>query len=302
MISERYSLTLAVSWICTWPCARLLHRQEELHGERHGHEIDERRAEQEQDRRGDEERQEGLALAAIEPRRHEHVDLRGDHREGDEDGAEQSELHLGEEEFLRRGVDHLDRGIDAGRELVGPEQQIVDVAREIEADGEGDEDGEASTRSAGAGARSDAPSAGPWWPRCRRGSRRLSLARRAWRDAFDASVLRRSWPWRGRLGARLRARGCLRLRPWGSGAGSRLRTVAASGFGSITGRSIGARKIEAGRGVPHALHGLAHLVDLGLAHGFLELALEVGGHAAELARIMAEGAHQRAAGPSARPR
>ncbi len=40
------------------------------------------------------------------------------------------------------------------------------------------------------------------------------------------------------------------------------------------------------------LHGLAHLVDFGVAHGLLELALKVGGHAPELADIVAEGAHQ----------
>ena len=57
-------------------------------------------------------------------------------------GAEQSELHLGEEEFLRRGVDHLDRRIDSGGEPVGPEQEIVDRLGELEADEKGDEDRE----------------------------------------------------------------------------------------------------------------------------------------------------------------
>src|SRR6185437_4749556 len=37
-------------------------------------------------------------------------------------------------------VDHLDRRIDAGREPVGPEQEIVEGPREIEADGKRDSD------------------------------------------------------------------------------------------------------------------------------------------------------------------
>ena len=122
--------------------AGLLHRQEEAHGERHRHEIDERGADHEQDRGGDEERQKGLALALIEPGRHEHVDLRGDHREGDEDRAEQSELHLGEKEFLRRGVDQFDRRVGAGGEPVGKQQEIVDRLGEPQADEKGDEDRE----------------------------------------------------------------------------------------------------------------------------------------------------------------
>ena len=106
-----------------------------------------------------------LRSSAIEPGRDEHVDLRGDHREGDEHGAEQRELHLGEEEFLRRGVDHLDRRIDAGGEPVGPDQEIVEVPREIEADARRRRRSRRATRSAAAGARRDAPSTAPWWPR-----------------------------------------------------------------------------------------------------------------------------------------
>ena len=194
MISDRYSLTRAVQLDMHLAVAGLLHRQEEFHGERHGHEIDERGADHEQDRRGNEERQEGLALAPIEPGRHEHVDLRGDHREGDEDRAEQSELHLGEEELLRRGVDHLDRRIGAGGEPVGPQQEIVDRLGEPEADEKGDEDRAAATRSAGGGARSDARSAAPWWPRCPHGSRLATLP-----SACGPAVSLGPWPSKLRL-------------------------------------------------------------------------------------------------------
>ena len=77
---------------------------------RHEEEIDQRGAHQEQDRRRDQERQEGRALVLVEARRDELVDLRGDDREGDEQRAEHGDLDLGEEEFLRRRVDQLGLG------------------------------------------------------------------------------------------------------------------------------------------------------------------------------------------------
>ena len=40
------------------------------------------------------------------------------------------------QKFLRRGVDHLDRHIHAGREPVRLELQIVELPREIAADGD----------------------------------------------------------------------------------------------------------------------------------------------------------------------
>ena len=88
--------------------AGLLHGQEEPHHHRREEEIDQRRAHQEQDRRGDQERQEGVALVLVEAGRDEFVDLRGDQRKGDDHAAEHRELDLGEEEFLRRRVDQLD--------------------------------------------------------------------------------------------------------------------------------------------------------------------------------------------------
>ena len=61
----------------------------------------------EEDRRRDQVRDEGLALVLVEAGRDEFVDLDGDHREGDEQRAEQRHLHLRDEKFLRRGVDQL---------------------------------------------------------------------------------------------------------------------------------------------------------------------------------------------------
>ena len=83
----------------------------------------------EEDRRRDQERQEGVALVAIEARRHELVDLVGDDREGDEQRAEQRELHLREEIFLRRRVDQLDLAQRPGRLLVGDDQEVEDRRR-----------------------------------------------------------------------------------------------------------------------------------------------------------------------------
>ena len=112
--------------------ASLLHGQKELHGERHDHEIDERGAEQEQDRRGDKEWQEGLALAAVKPRRHEHVDLRGDDRKRDEDATERRDLELHDEIFEEPGIDEF--GIfRAGDPDIRPGENVVDVLGEEEA-------------------------------------------------------------------------------------------------------------------------------------------------------------------------
>ena len=70
---------------------------------------------------------EGLALVLVEAGRDELVDLVGDDRERQEHGAEQGELQLGEEELVRRGVDHLDLLARAARHLIGPDQQVVDL-------------------------------------------------------------------------------------------------------------------------------------------------------------------------------
>ena len=99
------------------------------------------RAEHEQDRRRHQVGQERLPLVLVEAGRDELVDLLRDHREGDEQRAEQRDLHLREEIFLRRGVDELRRvAVVGGRPHVGDEQHVVDGLGEEEADDEGDDD------------------------------------------------------------------------------------------------------------------------------------------------------------------
>ena len=269
--------------------AGLLHRQEEGHGERHDHEIDERSAEQEQDRCRGEERQKGFPLATIKPRRHEHVDLRGDYREGDEDGAEQRKLHLGKEEFLRRGVDHLDRRIDAGREPVGPEQEIVEGPREIEADGERDSD---------RAKRPDQPATelDEMLHQRRLGGVDVLLILVA-HDAPSSRFLARGLL----LGAAVLAGTVLSgagffARGLGLGLGAGSAASAAAGTGSAGVRHHqrlvdGSARSHIGHLRMKVLHGFAHFVDLAVAHGLLELSLEVGRHVPDLAEVMAEGAH-----------
>ena len=170
-----------------------------------------------------------LRSLLIEPRRDEHVDLRGDHREGDEHGAEQRELHLGEEELLRRGVDHLDRRIDAGGEPVGKEQEIVDRPGEIEANEEGGDDRgsdqisrrRSSTRCSISGAlvASMSSSVTAWAPPQPLGARLLGLC-------LAASLRLRGGFLDARLGFWRRA---FALRPWTTSAGRPAPAAAAFG-------------------------------------------------------------------------
>ena len=138
IISDRYSPTLGSSAISAWPSPRgLLHAEREPHQHRHHQEIDQHRAEHEEDRRRDEIWQERLPLVAVEPGRHEHVDLRGDDREREERRAEQRELELGEEIFQQRGVDEL--GVLRARHPdERPDQHVVDRLGEEEAAMNGD--------------------------------------------------------------------------------------------------------------------------------------------------------------------
>ena len=94
--------------------------------QRHGDEIDDQRAEKEQHRRRHQEGQEGRALVLVEAGGDELVDLRGDHREGEEARPERRHLQLHEEELERMGVDHLRLGGVADRLHVGPDQDVVD--------------------------------------------------------------------------------------------------------------------------------------------------------------------------------
>src|SRR5690606_6508486 len=114
----------------------LLLADRETHHDGHGDEEDHRRAEQEEDRRRNEIGQEGVALVLVEARRHEHVDLCRHDRERQEGGAEQRDLDLREQIFERRRVDELDLRLRTGREDIGPDQDVVDLLREEEAEEE----------------------------------------------------------------------------------------------------------------------------------------------------------------------
>ena len=77
IISDRYSPTFGNSWICAVSAPpSLLHAEREPHQHRQHDEIDQQRAEHEEERRRDQIRQERAALVLVEAGRHEHVDLR----------------------------------------------------------------------------------------------------------------------------------------------------------------------------------------------------------------------------------
>ena len=76
MMKPRYSLTRVCISICTSPGVGLLHAEEEVQRHRRHDEIDQQRAEHEEHRRRDEIGHEGAALALVEARRDEGVDLR----------------------------------------------------------------------------------------------------------------------------------------------------------------------------------------------------------------------------------
>ena len=108
IISDRYSPTLGNSWICArLLAAHLLHAEREPHQHRHHDEIDQHRAEHEEQRGRDQIGQERVALVLVEAGRHEFVDLRRHDRERDEGGAEQRQLQLREEIFQQRRVDEF---------------------------------------------------------------------------------------------------------------------------------------------------------------------------------------------------
>ena len=103
---SRYSPTLACNSIgqATGAIGRL-ERQEEAPCDREDEVVRERRTGHEQHRRGDQERQEGALLAAVQTGRHEHVELRRYHREAEERATEERHLDVGEERLIQRRVD-----------------------------------------------------------------------------------------------------------------------------------------------------------------------------------------------------
>src|SRR5262249_1410802 len=104
--------------------------------------IDDESAEQEEDRRRHQVRQERLLFVAIEAGRDEHVDLRRDDRERYERRAEHRELELDDEIFEQAGIDEL--GILRARDPdERPRHHVLDRLGGEEAadkgDGEGDQ-------------------------------------------------------------------------------------------------------------------------------------------------------------------
>src|SRR6185312_1796974 len=86
-------------------------------------------------------RQEGLALVAVEAGRDEHIELAGDNRERQERRAEHCQLQLGDEIFEQRRVDEL--GVLRPRHQdEGPDQDVVDILGEDEAEREHHAEGE----------------------------------------------------------------------------------------------------------------------------------------------------------------
>ena len=127
MISDRYSLTFGRnSMRGVGIGGDLLHPDRKPHQERHGDEIDDRRADREEHRRRDEIGQEGAALVLVEAGRDELVDLAGDDREGQEARAEGRDLDLGEQVFEPMRVDQMRVLGRTDRSHVGPDQDVVD--------------------------------------------------------------------------------------------------------------------------------------------------------------------------------
>jgi hypothetical protein len=153
---------------------QLLHAERKACQHRPDHEIDDHRPQQKKNRRGDEVRQERLPFLPIKSRRDEHVDLAGDHREGDERRAEHRELELNDEIFEQAGIDEL--GIfRAGHPDVGPGQYVVDLRAKKK------QTTAASAKAASAlmsrpRSSTGGPSTAPWWLRSPSLRRRRSFA------------------------------------------------------------------------------------------------------------------------------
>ena len=127
--------------------ARSGHRlegDEEAPSERKDEVVGERGAEHEQEGRDDQEGRDGALFAAVEAGRHEQPELGRPYGEGEEGGAEEGDLQVGEEGFVERGVDHPPLaaallGQDVGQRLG---EKGVDLLGEEIAEGEGDAEGD----------------------------------------------------------------------------------------------------------------------------------------------------------------
>src|ERR1700692_670692 len=112
--------------------ARLLHAERKPRQHRPDHEIDHHRSHHEEHRRGDQVWQERLLLVAVKAGRHEHVDLRGDHRKRNEGAAERGDLELHDEIFEQARIDEF-RILRTGDPDVRPGENVVDLLGKEEA-------------------------------------------------------------------------------------------------------------------------------------------------------------------------
>ena len=140
-MSDRYSLDLGQK--LDRRLARhvdLLQRHREADEQGHHREIDKQRPEQEEDRRRDQIGQKRLALVTVKAGGDELVDLHRDDRKGDDGRAKHAEPDVGVELFEEMGGDE-GRLFRPDHTHVGIGQDVVDVAREKEADEKGGEKG-----------------------------------------------------------------------------------------------------------------------------------------------------------------
>ncbi len=94
------------------------------------------RADEEQDRRREDERKEGAPLMAVEARGNEHPDLGGDDGKREANSGKHPNLHIGEERLVERCVDEMGIGLALQRLRQGLGQERIDVFGERKADDE----------------------------------------------------------------------------------------------------------------------------------------------------------------------
>ena len=116
-----------------------LEAQEKLPGDGHEHVVDQRATEEKQDRREDEKRQERLFFVLIEAGCDEFPHLVGHEGEREEQRREEGHLDLGEEHLGHVREDHPSTFPLGKRIGQGGGEEIEDIAGEIEADEEHDQ-------------------------------------------------------------------------------------------------------------------------------------------------------------------
>src|SRR5580704_1677725 len=118
----------------------LLQRHRKTDQKRHHDEIDEQRAEQEEERGRDQIGPKGLPLVAVEARRDKLVDLNGNDRKSDDRRPEHAEPDVGVKLLEKMGGDQR-RLFRAHHPHIGIREYVVDRAGKIEADDKGGQEG-----------------------------------------------------------------------------------------------------------------------------------------------------------------